>query len=94
MQAPRFGQAGAPIAQGDGTYSSTVGADGSYWEKVSGPTVMGSTIATSVICKRKLPTQVVNPTVGVPYPVPVPVPGPVVDACHPSLSPYEGRYPH
>ncbi len=94
VQAPQFGQAGAPIAQGDGTYASNVGADGSYWEKVSGPTVMGSTIATSVICKRKLPTQVVNPTVSVPYPVPVPVPGPVVDACHPSLSPYEARYPH
>ena len=94
VQPQRLGQAGAPIAQGDGTYASTVGTDGTYWEKVSGPQLMGSTVATSVICKRKLPTQTVNPTVGVPYPVPVAVPGPVVDACHPTLAPFEARYPH
>jgi hypothetical protein len=85
------GLAGAPVAQGNGTYASQVGADGTYWEKVSGVTRMGNTIATSVICKRKLPTQVVNPVIGVPVPVPTPVPGPVVDSCtlpgH--LAPYE-----
>ena len=75
------GLAGAPVAQADGTYASRVGADGTYWEKVSGPTMLGSTVATSVICKRKLPTRTVTPQVGVPFPVPVPVPGPVVDAC-------------
>ena len=87
------GAAGAPVPQADGTYASTVGADGTYWEKVSGPTAMGSTVATSVICKRKLPTQTVNPQVGVPYPVPVAVPGPVVDSCdvpH-ALRPFEAR---
>ena len=67
------GAAGAPMPQADGTFASRVGADGTYWEKVSGVTMFGDTVATSVICKRKLPTQTVNPTVGVPYPVPVPV---------------------
>ena len=75
---PRFGQAGAPVLQQSGpmagSYGSTVGADGTYWEKVSGPTAMGDTIATSIICKRKLPTRVVNPIVNVPVPVPVAVP--------------------
>ena len=67
------GAAGAPIPQADGTFASQVGADGTYWEKVSGVTTFGNTVATSVVCKRKLPTQVVNPQIGVPYPVPVPV---------------------
>ena len=86
------GAAGAPVLQADGTYASQVGVDGTYWEKVSGVTMFGDTVATSVICKRKLPTQTVNPVVGVPYPVPTPVPGPVVDVCdtHP-LKHYEGR---
>ena len=56
-----------------GNYASSVGQDGSYWEKVSGPTSFGSTVATSVICKRQLPSRVVNPVVGVPVPVPTPV---------------------
>jgi len=67
------GQATAPVLTQNGTYASNVGADGSYWEKVSGPTAFGDTIATQVICKRKLPTQVVNPVVNVPYAVPTPV---------------------
>ena len=75
---PRFGQAGAPMLQNSGpmagTYGSSVGTDGSYWEKVSGPTFMGDTLASEVICKRQLPTRVVNPVVGVPVPVPTPVP--------------------
>ena len=74
---PSFGQPGAPVLQQSGpfagSYGSSVAPDGTYWEKVSGPTSFGSTIATQVICKRKLPTQTVNPVVGVPVPVPVPV---------------------
>ncbi|CAM3835313.1 hypothetical protein [Litorimonas haliclonae] len=60
--------AGAPVLQSNGTYGSTVGADGTYWEKTSGPTFFGDTLATQVICKRKVETQVVNPVVGVPVP--------------------------
>lgn len=74
---PSFGQPGTPVIQQSGpmagTYGSSVAPDGSYWEKVSGPTAFGNTIATSVICKRQLPKQTVNPVVGVPVPVPVPV---------------------
>jgi len=74
------GQATAPVAVGDGSFASNVGADGTYWEKTSGPTFFGDTLATTVICKRKLPTQTVNPVVPVPYGVPTPVPtcGPTV----------------
>ena len=68
------GQATAPVLTQNGTYASNVGADGTYWEKTSGPTMFGNTMATQVICKRKLPTQVVNPVVNVPYAVPTPVP--------------------
>lgn len=74
---PSFGQAGAPVFQNSGpmagSYGSSVGADGTYWEKVSGPTSFGSTVATQVICKRQLPRRVVNPVINVPVPVPVPV---------------------
>ncbi len=72
-----FGQPGAPVLQRSGpmagSYGSSVAGDGSYWEKVSGPTAFGNTIASQVICKRQLPRQVVNPVIGVPTPVPVPV---------------------
>lgn len=75
MVAPMMGgQATAPVLTQNGTYASNVGADGTYWEKTSGPTMFGNTMATQVICKRKLPTQVVNPVVNVPYAVPTPVP--------------------
>lgn len=74
---PSFGQPGAPVLQQSGpmagTFGSSVASDGSYWEKVSGPTQFGSTTATTVICKRQLPRRVVNPVVGVGVPVPVPV---------------------
>ena len=74
---PSFGQPGVPLLQQSGplagSYGSSVANDGSYWEKVSGPTAFGSTVATQVICKRQLPRRVVNPVVGVPVPVPVPV---------------------
>ena len=75
---PSFGQPGAPILQQSGplagSYGSSVAPDGTYWEKVSGPTSFGSTVATQVICKRQLPRQTVRPVVGVPVPVPVAVP--------------------
>lgn len=72
-----MGQPSAPVLQQSGpmagNYASSVGQDGTYWEKVSGPTAFGSTVATSVICKRQLPSRVVNPVVGVPVAVPTPV---------------------
>lgn len=46
------GAAGAPYQMQNGRYGSTVGADGTYWEKVSGPTQFGNTVASQVICKR------------------------------------------
>lgn len=74
---PSYGQPSAPVLQQSGpfagSYGSSVAGDGSYWEKVSGPTAFGNTIATSVICKRQLPTRTINPVIGVPVPVPVPV---------------------
>ncbi len=95
--APYMGQPGAPVLQQSGpmagSYGSSVAGDGTYWEKVSGPTSFGNTMATSVICKRKLPTQVVNPVIGVPVPVPVPV----QQGCQPvdqNLVRYEGGHPH
>lgn len=72
--APMGRMAGAPVQMPNGTYSSTVGADGSYWEKMSGPTMFGNTMATQVICKRKVRQRVVNPIVRVPVPVPTPLP--------------------
>jgi len=76
---PSFSQPSAPVLQQSGpmagTYGSSVAPDGTYWEKTSGPTAFGSTVATQVICKRQLPRQVVNPVIGVPTPVPVPVHG-------------------
>jgi len=60
---------GKPVLTGNGTYASTVGSDGTYWEKTSGLTTVGGSVATEVLCKRTLPTQVVNPVIGVPTPV-------------------------
>jgi len=77
-QGPSFGQPSAPVLQQSGplagTYGSSVAADGTYWEKVSGPTAFGDTVATSVICKRQAQRRVVRPVVNVPVPVPVAVP--------------------
>lgn len=66
-----------PVKTTTGLYASAVAPDGTYWEKTSGPTVFGSTIATQVICRRQLPTKTVRPVVGVPTAVPVPVALPV-----------------
>ena len=77
FQAPAQGfvPAGAPTLQNRGpfagAYGSPVGSDGTYWEKVSGPTSFGDTVASEVLCKRQIPQRVVNPVVPVPYPVPV-----------------------
>jgi len=71
-------QPSAPVAVGNGTFASNVAPDGTYWEKTSGMTMMGDTVATQIICKRQLPRQVVNPVVNVPVPVPTRVVNPVV----------------
>jgi len=50
---------------------------GGYWEKVSGLTMFGDTVATSVVCRRQAPqktSQILSPVYGVPQPVPTPVP--------------------
>jgi len=65
-----------------GTPYTGVDASGGYWEKVSGVTRFGDTIATQVICRRQAPQpkaqvqqqRVVRPVIGVPVPVPTPVP--------------------
>jgi hypothetical protein len=71
------GAAGAPYQMSNGRYGSTVGADGTYWEKVSGPTQFGHTVATQVICKRRLPHPAPQPH-PIPYPAPQPMPMPPV----------------
>jgi len=93
VAAPTFGaQATAPVQAGNGVYASNVGADGTYWEKTSGPTFFGDTLATQVICKRQLPTQVVNPVVNVPYAVPTPVPTVCGPAPHAPHAGHSARY--
>ena len=89
MQAPQIvgGLSAAPVNSGpvqagNGLYASSVAPDGSYWEKTSGVTMFGDTIATQVICRRQLPTQTVRPVVGVPTPVPVPVQTGCIPAPH------------
>ena len=80
-----------------GTVTETVsGAD--YWEKVSGPTMFGDTMASQVICKRKgQSVQVERPVIGVPQPVPVPMgcaaPGGVSSHVL-AGAPVSGRYGH
>lgn len=60
-----------------GNAISGVDGSGGYWEKVSGLTMFGDTVATSVVCRRQAPqakAQVVSPVYGIPQPVPTPVP--------------------
>jgi len=77
--APSFGPLpSAPVSVGNGTFASNVAPDGTYWEKTSGVTTFGNTIATQVICKRQLPRQTVNPVVNIPVPVPTRVVNPVI----------------
>ena len=53
---------------------------GGYWEKTSGPTIVGGMLATQVVCRRQAPrpapvrVDVVHPVIGVPTPVPTPAP--------------------
>lgn len=55
-------------------YPGSMAGDGTYYEKVSGPTMMGGMQATQVICKRQAPRMnVQSPVIGVPTPVPTPV---------------------
>lgn len=84
MAMPMGRMAGAPVLQSNGAYGSTVGADGTYWEKMSGPTMLGNTMATQVICKRQVKQRVINPVVRVPVPVPTPVP----TTCGPQQQPH------
>lgn len=56
--------------------TTSVMADGTYWEKASGPTMVDGMPATQVLCKRQAPMvqkqlQVVRPVIGVRTPVPV-----------------------
>lgn len=89
--------AGAPVNAGNNTYVSNIGADGTYWEKTSGLTTFGSTVATQVICKRKIDQKVVNPVVGVPVAVPTPAPVPYCGTPNHSPAPHahpqmQGQY--
>lgn len=55
-------------------YAGSMAGDGTYYEKVSGPTMLGGMQATQIICKRQAPrVQVQSPVIGVPTPVPTPV---------------------
>lgn len=90
MQAPVMQ---APVTRGipaSGPAYTAPAADGTYWEKVSGMTAFGDTVATQVICKKAMPRRVVRPVVGVPVPVHVPAP-----TCAPGhghdMYRYEGR---
>ncbi len=59
-------------------YPGSMAGDGTYYEKVSGPTMMGGMQATQVICKRQAPRlQVQSPVIGLPTPVPTGV----VESC-------------
>lgn len=63
-------------------YPGSMTSNGSYYEKVSGPTMVGGLQATQVICRRQAPQMnVQSPVLGVPTPVPTPlcetVPAPI-----------------
>lgn len=68
------------IAAAPAPHNAYTGVDGSggYWEKVSGVTRFGDTIATQVICRRQAPQPTVqrrvHNVIGVPVPVQTPVP--------------------
>lgn len=62
------------MAPDTNVYPGSMMGDGTYYEKVSGPTMLGSTQATQIICKRQAPRMnVQSPVIGVPTPVPTPV---------------------
>ncbi len=71
-----------------GSFTQPLAGGGDYWEKVSGPTVIGGFAATQIICRRQAPrpapvrVQVVRPVIGVPVAVPTPICAPrAVPAC-------------
>ena len=71
------GQTTTGSAAPSGNVIGGVDGSGGYWEKVSGLTMFGDTVATSVVCRRQAPqttAQVVSPVYGVPQPVPTPRP--------------------
>ena len=97
MMGGSFGSASSVAAPSSGTPYTGVDASGGYWEKVSGVTRFGDTIATQVICRRQAPQpkvqvqvqqqRVLRPIIGVPVPVPTPVPYTVdvpVQGCMPA----------
>jgi len=64
------------LAPEGNVYAGSMAADGTYYEKVSGPTTLGGMRATQVICKRQAPVMnVQRQVIGVPSPVPTPVAG-------------------
>lgn len=64
-----------PMAPQTNVYPGSMNSNGTYYEKVSGPTTMGGMQATQVICARQAPqVRVQSPIIGVPSPVPTPVP--------------------
>lgn len=102
----------SPVVSSPSITSSTsnpttpVDSTGGYWEQVSGLTMFGDTVATSVVCRRQAPApqpqvRVVRPVVGVPQAVPTPVPyfvdvpvkvrgGQIPAGCRPVGAPFAG----
>jgi hypothetical protein len=77
MPAPRGNVIGHRVT---GQYTYQPPGGGAYWEKTSGPTMVGGMMATQIICRREAPrpapvtVNVVSPVIGVPTPVCAPAP--------------------
>ncbi len=68
---PPVAAAVPPQGQVLGHVKTTVPGE-QYWEKVSGPTMLGNTMATQVICKRQSASkEIVRPIIGQPVPMPM-----------------------
>jgi len=94
------------ISSASSNPTTPVDSTGGYWEQVSGLTMFGDTVATSVVCRRQAPApqpqvRVVRPVVGVPQAVPTPVPyfvdvpvkvrgGHIPAGCRPAGAPFMG----
>lgn len=88
--APRMGgNVIGHVNAGSYTYQAP-GGGGQYWEKTSGPTMIGGMLATKVLCRREAPrpapvrVNVVRPVIGVPHPVPTAVPVRMRPTCAPA----------
>lgn len=57
-----------PIASGTGASRYGIQPDGTYWEKVSGPTTVGGLTATEILCKRQVPGHGTSPVCRTPAP--------------------------